>query len=168
MKKLLNILVLLILTSAFAQTQAYKGLNFGMDKNQVKKELKTQKKVYQNIIFAGHEFKIYKEGCVYDTQGKLSQIFFNYKEGGMYGIEFEKALNIYNDLIQSFTDDGCIVDSNTKTGNSIKYNLVATFHDKEKTQSIILGLSKLNSYTSLTKVKGNTGYLFITISEFKH
>ena len=165
---MLNILLLLMITSTFAQTQAYKGLDFGMDKNQVKKEFKANKKDYQNIKFAGHEFKIYKEAFVYDNQGKLAQVLFNLKKGGMYGINYTDALGIYQALNRMFLDDGYILDlENTKTGNSIKYNLITTYLDKDNNTTVYVGLSRLNSSTSQTKVKGNTGYLYIIFSQNK-
>lgn len=167
MKKMLNILLVLMITSTFAQTQAYKGLNFGMDKNQVKKEFKANKKAYQNIIFAGNEFKIYKEAFVYDNNGKLAQIFFNLKKGGMYGIDYSDALVIYEVLNTMFLNDGHILDiENTKTGNSIKNNLITTYQDKDKNTTIYLGLSRLSS-TGQTKAKGRIGYLYVIFSQNK-
>jgi len=167
MKKMLNILLVLMITSTFAQTQAYKGLNFGMDKNQVKKEFKANKKAYQNIIFAGNEFKIYKEAFVYDNNGKLAQIFFNLKKGGMYGIDYSDALVIYEVLNTMFLNDGHILDiENTKTGNSIKNNLITTYEDKDKNTTIYVGLSRLSS-TGQTKAKGRIGYLYVIFSQNK-
>ncbi len=165
MKKILNILLVLMITSTFAQT-AYKGLDFGMDKNQVKKEFKSNKKDYQNIIFAGHKFKIYKEAFKYDNQGKLAQILFNPKKGGMYGLDYTQALTIYQELNKMFLDDGYILDiENSKTGINIKNNLITTYLDKDKNTSVYVGLSRLNANTSQTKVKGNTGYLYIIFSQ---
>jgi hypothetical protein len=166
MKTFLKILILFILTTTFAQNnQAYQGLYFGMDKNQVKKEFKTNKKVYQNITFAGHEFKMYKESFVYDNNGKLVQIFFNLKKGGMYGIDYLDALDMYEELNTMFLNDGYTLDiENTKTGNSIKHNSITTYQDKEKNTIVYVGLSRLNSSTGQTKANGNTGYLYVIFS----
>lgn len=154
-----------MITSTFAQT-AYKGLEFGMDNNQVKKEIKSNKKDYQNIIFAGHEFKIDKEAFVYDNQGKLAQILFNPKKGGRYGLDYTQALTIYQELNKMYLDDGYILDiENSKTGNSSTNNLITTYLGKDKNTSIYIGLSRLNANTSKPKDKGNIGHLYIIFSQ---
>lgn len=142
------------------QQSALLGIDFGMTKTQVKKEINTNKKTYKKIRLGGYFWRLYHQNNRYNVNGELTTIKLTPTDGGLYGLELNEAKLVFDAAIRRFKEEGYEVAGNTsRTDDYFEYHTNETYflaHTEKKKAVYIETLSAgANVYLNLeiSKVK---------------
>ena len=140
MKNLTTLLLLIPLIS-FGQV-AFLDIEFGMNKNQIKKIINSDKDSYKSVPVGNYLWRYYHQNNVYDEKGGVVLIKLLPKGMGLSGFPEHTAKIVFEDLITMLTQQGYSVeDVNIKSDNyfEFKANETYTFKNKEKGKEVYIG-----------------------------
>ena len=88
------------------QQSALLGIDFGMTKTQVKKEINTNKKTYKKIRLGGYFWRLYHQYNKYNVNVELTTIKLTPTDGGLYGLQLNEAKLVFDAAIRRFKEEG--------------------------------------------------------------
>lgn len=86
------------------QQSALLGIDFGMTKTQVKKEINTNKKTYKKIRLGGYFWRLYHQNNRYNVNGELTTIKLTPTDGWLYGLQLNEPKLIFDAAIRRFKE----------------------------------------------------------------
>ena len=140
MKNLTTLLLLIPLIS-FGQV-AFLDIEFGMNKNQIKKIINSDKDSYKSVPVGNYLWRYYHQNNGYDNNGGLLFVKLFPKGTAISGMSEHEAKIIFEDLITMLTQQGYSAeDVNIKSDNyfEFKANETYTFKNKEKGKEVYIG-----------------------------
>ncbi|MDG1342147.1 MAG: hypothetical protein P8P72_03895 [Flavobacteriaceae bacterium] len=140
MKKLLLLLLLPIF--CFSQQNAFLGIDFGMTKDEIKKEIKLDREKYKSVPIGGYLWRYYYQNNTYDYKGGVKLVRLTPKGSGLFGLSEHAAKNVFSDLINTLIEQGYeSMGSNIRSSNYLEFKISETysFQSKVKGKNIFIG-----------------------------